>query len=94
MTDAGAARPEGGMANRRGPRPRTDGTKRGPLRKIIGAGVGIDPTLPLVRYEVLECGHFQLPVQDLMGETRAYRRRCRKCKRGSPPDVPKPESRP
>jgi hypothetical protein len=37
--------------------------------------------------EVLECGHDQPPVQDLIGETNAVRRRCAKCKRGAPPDV-------
>jgi hypothetical protein len=37
--------------------------------------------------EVLECGHAQHPVHDLIGETNAVRRRCRKCKRGAPPDV-------
>ena len=32
--------------------------------------------------EVLECGHSQPPVCDLIGETNAVRRRCWRCKRG------------
>jgi hypothetical protein len=36
--------------------------------------------------EVLECGHDQPPVCDLIGETNAVRRRCRKCRDGKPPD--------
>ena len=38
--------------------------------------------------EVLECGHCQMPVHDLIGETNAVRRRCAKCKAGKPPNVP------
>lgn len=37
--------------------------------------------------EVLECGHDQMPMSDLIGETNATRRRCRKCKMGKPVDV-------
>lgn len=38
--------------------------------------------------EVLECGHDQAPVQDLVGETNAVRRRCSKCKASKPPTAP------
>ncbi len=53
----------------------------GPLRKVVGyeaVDVGV-----LEKYEImhekLECGHLQLPVKDIIGETNAFRRRCRKC---------------
>jgi hypothetical protein len=62
-----------------GPRPRSNGSKTGPLKKIVGhVKVGY------ATMEALECGHFQMPKQDLMGETNAVRRRCTKCKSGSP----------
>jgi len=67
----------------RGPRPRSNGSDRGPLRKIVGSEY-----LPGGRtWETLECGHQQLARRDLMGETNAVRRRCPKCKKGLPPDV-------
>ena len=61
--------------------------RTGPLRKIVNSGVGVNPEYPHSFYELLECGHLQLPVEDLIGRTNAERRRCRKCKRGAPPDV-------
>lgn len=63
-------------------RPRSNGAHRGPLRRIVGGSYD-GPTF----VEVLECGHTQLPVRDLIGETNAARRRCRKCKRGAAVDV-------
>jgi len=49
---------------RRGP------ANRDPLRKIVGRDGN---------FELLECGHKQLPVKDFMGETNAVRRRCWQC---------------
>ena len=54
----------------------------GPLRKIVRHHYGRGTW-----HEILECGHTQLPVRDLVGETNAERRRCRKCKLGRPADV-------
>lgn len=63
-----------------GPRPRSNGSKSGPLRKIVGTcWVGG------ARMEALECGHLQMPKCDLMGETNAVRRRCHRCKSNRPP---------
>jgi hypothetical protein len=64
------------------------GHGKGPLRLIVRSvqiGYGV--------FEVLECGHRQLPVRDLIGETNAKRRRCSKCKRGAPPDADIPPER-
>lgn len=77
-------RSQGGGPGRSGGKGRQ---RTGPLRKIVNSGTGINPAYPLSVYELLECGHLQLPVQDLIGPTNAYRRRCTKCKRGAPPDV-------
>lgn len=41
-----------------------------PLRRIVGYHRGL---------EMLECGHEQLEVSDIIGPTNATRRRCRKC---------------
>lgn len=70
-----------------GPRPRSNGSHTGPLRRILhrvdlGPGTAVQ--------EALECGHYQLPKRDLMGETVAVRRRCRKCKRNAPKDFEPP----
>lgn len=46
-----------------------------PLRKITGHRRDYRGVL----FEVLECGHEQLPVKDIIGETNAYRRRCIRC---------------
>jgi hypothetical protein len=81
----GNQRANGGGPGRHGGKGRQ---RTGPLRKVIREGVGLHPEYPHSFYELLECGHLQLPVEDLMGPTNAYRRRCRKCKRGAPPDCP------
>ena len=60
-----------------GPRPRSNGTQRGPLRKVVSEGVNAHG----VETETLECGHVIRRKHDLMGPTNAYRRRCRKCKK-------------
>jgi hypothetical protein len=64
----------------KGPRPRSNGSDGGPLKKIVGTcWVGG------ARMEALECGHLQMPKRDLMGETNAVRRRCCRCKLKRPP---------
>lgn len=73
----------GHLSNQRrnggGPRPRSNGSDTGPLRKVVGhCRVGY------TTMEALECGHLQMPKSDLMGQTNAYRRRCRFCKAGRP----------
>ena len=58
--------------------PKSIGNKRWashPLRKIVKTEF-IDGRT----FETLECGHKQYAVQDLIGETSATRRRCRKCR--------------
>jgi len=69
--------------------------KKGPLKKILARAV-FPPGFPhshdlettcKIPYEVLECGHIQLPVSDIYGETNAYRRRCRACQRKDLPHV-------
>lgn len=63
------------LARGGGPRPRTNGARSGPLRKIVSVEYkGQTP------YETLECGHTNMAKRDLMGFTNATRRRCRKCK--------------
>lgn len=63
------------LARGGGPRPRSNGARTGPLRKIISVEYkGGTP------FETLECGHTIIAKQDLMGFTNAVRRRCRKCK--------------
>jgi hypothetical protein len=62
----------------------------GPLRKVLGHRPARKPDG--TRYfnihdEVLECGHAAHIKSDFMGETNAYRRRCRKCRDGKPNDV-------
>ena len=52
--------------------------RKGPLRKVVKnidnpAGDRLTP------WELLECGHSQPMVQDMIGPTNAYRRRCRGC---------------
>ena len=44
--------------------------RSGPLKTICGFDEG---------KEVLECGHRQYPVVDIIGPTNAYRRRCWQC---------------
>lgn len=76
-------------------RPLTEGGKPcgwksppfGPAKKIVNSGVGINPEFPLVLFELLECGHLQRPVEDMIGRTNAARRRCKKCRRGTPLDI-------
>jgi len=62
-----------------GPRPRSNGSKTGPLRKIIETDYrgGIP-------WETLECGHEIAAKRDLMGFTNAVRRRCWKCRKEPP----------
>lgn len=53
---------------------------RNPLRKIVEHAYGdVDGSFPNVLFEVLECGHRQLPRSDFVGETNVERRRCRQC---------------
>jgi len=62
------------LARGGGPRPRSNGSKSGPLRKIVSTDYrgGIP-------WETLECGHEQAAKRDLMGFTNAVRRRCHYC---------------
>lgn len=69
----------GGSLN---PNPRNNGSDKGPLRRIVGTR-DVKGSL----YELLECGHLNWPRGDIIGHTAPERRRCRKCKRGAPPDV-------
>jgi len=59
----------------RGPQPRSNGAKTGPLRKVVF--VEYKGGVP---FETYECGHVAIAKRDLMGYTNAARRRCRKCK--------------
>lgn len=59
-----------------GPRPRSNGSQSGPLRRIVEITYQGD-----VPWERLECGHEAPAKQDLMGYTNAARRRCWRCKR-------------
>jgi hypothetical protein len=62
--------------------------RRGPLRKVVGRDYGNGQgELAEILFEVLECGHRQLPIEDIYGETHATRRRCPKCA------TPEPEPR-
>jgi hypothetical protein len=56
----------------RKPRP-----NRAPLRRVVGRET-VAPPLEWGR-EILECGHRVFPRHDFIGETNAYRRRCRLC---------------
>jgi hypothetical protein len=63
------------LARGGGPRQRSNGSKSGPLRKILATEFkGETP------FELLECGHTQMAKRDIAGFTNAYRRRCWKCK--------------
>lgn len=64
------------LARGGGPRPRSNGSHTGPLRKIVSTRYAGD-----VPFETLECGHEIMAKRDLMGFTNAARRRCRKCKK-------------
>lgn len=66
--------------------PRRGETNRAPLRKIVDrvskrVADGLDGGGVYMTYEVLECGHEQLPRQDFVGVVEATRRRCRKCEK-------------
>lgn len=63
-----------------GPRPRSNGSHTGPLRKIVSTCYTGGAPL-----ETLECGHEIMAKRDLMGFTNAIRRRCRKCKQEQTP---------
>lgn len=63
------------LANGGGPRPRSNGSKTGPLRKVVSVEYKCG-----VPFETYECGHVAIAKRDLMGYTNATRRRCRKCK--------------
>lgn len=67
---------------------------KSPLRRVLGrisAPAGTDllqrDSGPVseteIPYELLECGHIQLPKSDIYGETNAVRRRCRFCGSGA-----------
>jgi hypothetical protein len=60
--------------------------QKAPLRRIVERTVEYiqagDVSVPRP-VEVLECGHRQRPVQDIYGETNAYRRRCLECAKAS-----------
>lgn len=62
-----------------------------PLRKVLDAGVGADPSRPLGDVDVLECGHVLRGAKDLIGRRWPARRRCVKCFKGQPPTID-PES--
>lgn len=66
------------LARGGGPRPRSNGARTGPLRKVVSVEYRGDAPL-----ETLECGHVAIAKRDLMGYTNAARRRCRKCKQES-----------
>lgn len=52
---------------------------RAPLRAIVGyVEVLIAPGV-FAQREELECGHIVRIRQDIIGETNAYRRRCKQC---------------
>lgn len=69
-----ASRRAGGGPGRNGGKGRQ---RTGPLRKIVDHEyMGADSWR-----EILECGHRQYPVRDLIGETNAVRRRCWQCKK-------------
>jgi hypothetical protein len=72
---------QGGSLN---PNPKNNGSDKGPLRKVVR--MVDDPQFRGVRLELLECGHTAFPRSDVFGHAPAERRRCRKCKRGAPPD--------
>lgn len=58
-----------------------------PLRRVLGETViPIEGTTYTMGVEMLECGHYQHPRQDIIGRTNAVRRRCRKCGKGAPQD--------
>lgn len=61
----------------RGPRPRSNGAKTGPLRRVVDSWY-VDNRL----FERYECGHEAEAKRDLMGYTNAARRRCRTCLAG------------
>ena len=63
------------LARGGGPRPRSNGSRAGPLRKIVSTEYKGDTP-----FETLECGHTIMAKRDLMGFTNAVRRRCWKCK--------------
>lgn len=51
-----------------------------PLRRIVRYEDRVpEGGYTSLTYEVLECGHAQLPKVDVYGETIAVRRRCKKC---------------
>lgn len=72
-----------------------------PLRKIVGIEhvpltdihgneyVNDFGETPQVRKERLECGHLINIKQDIYGETNAYRRRCRDCRKENENTNPK-----
>lgn len=62
-----------------GPRPQSNGSDSGPLRRIVAEGENEHG----VQTETLECGHTIRRKRDLIGFTNAVRRRCPKCKKES-----------
>lgn len=60
-------------------------SRSGPLRRIIGyVGMPMGGAAYLRTLELLECGHAQAAVHDMIGETNAVRRRCRGCVMSKP----------
>lgn len=57
-----------------GPRPRSNGSRSGPLRRIVETWY-----VNGVRMERYECGHEREAKRDLMGYTNAVKRRCKRC---------------
>lgn len=54
-----------------------------PLRKIVAMWSDWPSS---IMQELLECGHVVQQRSDIIGPTNAYRRRCRRCLKGDPPD--------
>lgn len=63
-----------------GPRPRSNGSKTGPLRRVVASEYRSGG----VPWETYECGHQAAAKRDLIGFTNATRRRCRQCKEKTP----------
>lgn len=64
-------------ARGRGPRPHSNGSDGGPLRRVVESGHNTAGQ----RIETYECGHVCEAKRDLMGYTNAVRRRCWQCKK-------------
>jgi hypothetical protein len=67
-------------------RKHSNGSDRGPLRKVIETRHIAWNGITIAR-ELLECGHLIPCRKDFVGPTNAARRRCGKCKLGHDRDV-------